>query len=391
MWHLPTPGTEIASLCLLVTTRCNLSCSYCCLRRRPPREMDWPTLRRAIDWAVDSGSPNLEIAFSGGEPLLALPSIRRAVAYGMRRRGRRFPFRYALLTNGTLLREKTIAFLAAHRFDVQLSHDGVPAAQSLRGAGSFRVLDHLLDRLRADHPYFFRRHLSVALTVVPGTVPFLADSVAYLFRKRIAEISITPALSGLRRWPPDRLPELKAQFDRIRAACRAQFRRGGRIPVRNLRGGRPAARRPTRARPMCGVAGRLAPAIDVDGGVYGCAMLVRPSLSGLRPWLSGELRRLCLGTILDPDLADRSDEFREKVRCSRFISSRAGKYSTYGRCASCPAAEECLICPVSIGLQPGNEDPDRIADFNCAFSRVVWAARRRLHREIRREAISGAQ
>ena len=30
----------------------------------------------------------------------------------------------------------------------------------------------------------------------------------------------------------------------------------------------------------------------------------------------------------------------------------------------------CGVCPVSIGHQPGNTDPDRIPDFLCAYNLV---------------------
>ena len=70
---------------------------------------------------------------------------------------------------------------------MQLSFDGVPAAQDLRGPGTFAVLDRLLDRLREDHPDFFSEKLSVALTLVPSTIPFLADSIEYFLRKGVQQ------------------------------------------------------------------------------------------------------------------------------------------------------------------------------------------------------------
>ena len=113
--------------------------------------MPWSALSTAIDVYAIAGRRRAFLSFLGGEPLLAFPLIARAV----RRMGRRFPERrprFAMTTNGLLLTERRIAFLERHRFEVQISCDGVPSAQELRSPGTFARLDRLLDRMRLAAP-----------------------------------------------------------------------------------------------------------------------------------------------------------------------------------------------------------------------------------------------
>ena len=97
-----------------------------------------------------------------------------------------------------MLREEQAAFLVEHDFEVQLSFDGVPSAQDIRGRGTFAVLDRLLDRLREEHPAFLSRKLTVAMTLLPATIPFLADSIEYFLGKDLREIAVSPALTHSR-------------------------------------------------------------------------------------------------------------------------------------------------------------------------------------------------
>ena len=345
--------------------------------------MEWETLRQAVDWGLRTERPELKLVFTGGEPLLAWPLIRRAVTYARACSGRTCPLKYVLLTNGLLLSEGKLGFLLDHRFEVQLSFDGVPAAQDLRAKDSFPFLDRLLDRLRRRHRAFYQRRLSVAVTVVPRTVCRMADSFAYFLCKGVSELAIAPTLASSTGWNPGRIAEIEAQYARIVQMSVEHFRKRGKIPLLDFRGGPTAARLPWLSRPMCGVMQGATPAVDVDGEVYGCGMLMGPSLSGKNPWLAKELRRLRIGNLRDPAFFDQLARFGDKARASRFLIRKEQKHSAYGRCRACPLFGACGVCPVSIGLQPGNRNPDRIPDFNCAFTQATWGARKRFLRESR--------
>ena len=109
-------------LVLSLTGTCNLACRYCYAAGQDPRTMTWETARRAIDLAA-AGGTSFILQFSGGEPLLALPLLRRIADYI---RTNRIRARMDLQTNGTLLTEETADFLRNARIGIGVSLDGRP-------------------------------------------------------------------------------------------------------------------------------------------------------------------------------------------------------------------------------------------------------------------------
>ena len=86
------------------------------------------------------------------------------------------------------------------------------------------------------------------------------------------------------------------------------------------------------------------------------------------------------GDLRDPDLSDRYTECLDRVRGAGVADCREDTYSSYGRCGECPYLGLCSVCPVSTVHIPGNQDPNRIADFPCAFSLTALGYRNRFLR-----------
>jgi pyruvate-formate lyase-activating enzyme len=110
---------------------CNLDCAYCFFlskERLYPRDrfrMSDEVLREWVRQTIEAHrSPEVDIAFQGGEPtLLGLDFFRRAVAYAREFGGNR-PLQFAIQTNGILLDDAWTTFLRTERFLVGLSIDG---------------------------------------------------------------------------------------------------------------------------------------------------------------------------------------------------------------------------------------------------------------------------
>jgi uncharacterized protein len=91
---------EIKLLILLVTDDCNLRCRYCYARGGEKKEyMSWETAGKAVDY-VAARSRSFKIQFSGGEPLLNFPLVKRVIEYVKMRWG---SATFQLQTNGTLI------------------------------------------------------------------------------------------------------------------------------------------------------------------------------------------------------------------------------------------------------------------------------------------------
>src|SRR6266545_2008177 len=107
---------DVEVLEVILTAGCNLRCTYCYQNDKKPRSMSWDTLRGALDLVLPSRSPDLQILFLGGEPLLEFPLIRQAVEYVRSACPPDKKVQYSMVTNGTLLREEQAEFLAEHQF-----------------------------------------------------------------------------------------------------------------------------------------------------------------------------------------------------------------------------------------------------------------------------------
>ena len=121
---------------------------------------------------------------------------------------------------------------------------------------------------------------------------------------------------------------------------------------------------------MCGVGRGDSPAVDVDGQVHGCVMFTESYQVFPTEFLKSRLEAMRMGHVQAADLADRFKAYPRAARKARIFDDKQDKYSSYGRCGECRFLSTCAVCPVSIGHQPGNEDPRRVPDFLCAYNLV---------------------
>lgn len=367
---------SIESVQAILTSRCNLRCVYCYQNARKSRRMPWKTLRAALDLILASKPREVEMVFTGGEPLLEFPAIRRAIRYAEQYRSPGKTVSYSISTNGILLTDEIIAFLEEHRVMTQISFDGA-AAQALRGAGTFSALDRTLDRIRKEHPRFYESSLRIAVTASPLSIHHLADSIAYLFGKEVEAISIMPSVTSNAAWEIDRIDELDSQFERMYSISLAHWRRTGRMPVeilRNVANGHPRA---SERRPMCGISEGSTIVVDADGEVHGCNLLVGSYQKFGSPWMRDRLNKLGMGRVDDAALGRRFAAFHAAVGRERIFIRKDKKYSAYGACRDCRWFDCCVMCPACITRIPGSSDPDRVSDFYCAFNQVALKYRSR--------------
>lgn len=126
-------NNNIASLVLVLTTRCNLSCRYCYLdAKNRGQDMGETTLNQALA-LIDHGSP-CHIQITGGEPTL-VPELIALVAEKSATMICR-P-KLAIQTNGTLLTPEMVSLFKKHKIQVGISLDGPPDVHDrLRGQPS---------------------------------------------------------------------------------------------------------------------------------------------------------------------------------------------------------------------------------------------------------------
>lgn len=366
----------LRSLDVIVTSDCNLRCRYCYQNARTSRSMTWATLRPALDLLLESRRPRVSLLFIGGEPLLEFPLICRAVRYVETRRRNDLVVKFSVVTNGMLLGPGEADFFSRHDFDIQLSFDGVADAQRLRGRSTRVTLNALVDRLRREQPALFARGLSIATVVTARTLPWLAESVDYFLAKGVPQVIINPALTHQPDWRPESISQLDEQCSRIYRSCLRHYRRTGLVPIRLVRRSRGAgAREPGTW--LCGTGRGESLTLDVDGELSGCVLFARSYQRFPATPLGRAMDTLQLGHVDTAGLSRRLSAYPGVLQAAEIFDGRKDKYSSYGRCATCACRRECSLCPVCIVHQPGNEDPNRIPDFVCAFNRVAGSYRRR--------------
>ena len=159
----------LGELILQVTQQCNLRCAYCAYsgnyynREHSNKRMSFEMAKTAIDFYLDHTDDvdNLAIAFYGGEPLLEFPLIQKCVEYAEMRTPDK-EITYYITTNGTLLTEKVIPFLAKHNFSITISLDGKKEEHDINrkfkdGRGSFDLIVRNLWLMREYDKEFFSK------------------------------------------------------------------------------------------------------------------------------------------------------------------------------------------------------------------------------------------
>ena len=152
----PKKRIPLTTLVMNVTSKCNLSCTYCyeygedkiVEASRKPRFMNEETARQSVDFmfAEAGDSPMVHLTFFGGETLLNFKVLRSALAYATARAeslGKTVDA--SLTTNATLLREEIIDWIVEHDVGVTVSMDGGKEQQDRfrvfnNGMGSYDVV-----------------------------------------------------------------------------------------------------------------------------------------------------------------------------------------------------------------------------------------------------------
>ncbi len=121
----------VKSICLNVAHDCNLACAYCFASQGDfggkPCLMSLETGRKAVDFLIQNSGTRklLEMDFFGGEPLMAMDTVKEVVRYGHEQAAKHGKFfKFSLTTNGVLLDEETRNYIVDNKISLVLSLDG---------------------------------------------------------------------------------------------------------------------------------------------------------------------------------------------------------------------------------------------------------------------------
>ena len=138
--------TPITNIVFDITLDCNFQCRYPCFVYKEPKRATKEVCSQLINFLLSVAPPGqpVSIGFFGGEPLLEWDLMAWTMEEGLKRAamtGREIGF--SVTTNGSLLTEDRIKFLASHKCGVLFSIDGPPEVNDLSrvyadGRGTFK-------------------------------------------------------------------------------------------------------------------------------------------------------------------------------------------------------------------------------------------------------------
>ncbi len=195
----------ISMLSLQITQQCNLRCKYCIYsedknlsqRSHSSNVMTIDVAKKAIlfyrQHSIDVGKP--VICFYGGEPLLAFPTIVKAVEYAEDVfEGR--DISYNITTNGTLLSDEIIDFLLDHDFKITFSLDGPKAVHDRNrvfqnGSGSYdQVISNIL-KIHSKAPEAMEK-MNISMVIQPDQD--YRELISIFNEPALKDISVIPAV-----------------------------------------------------------------------------------------------------------------------------------------------------------------------------------------------------
>ena len=161
---------NMGNVILQVTQNCNLRCEYCVYsgsyinRVHTNKRMSFETAVKTIDFlAAHSLNCNeVSIGFYGGEPLLEIELIKKAVSYAKEVFGEK-KVNFNMTTNATLLNMDIADFLVQNDFNITISLDGPRNIHNKNrifansNKGTFDLIMENIALIREKYPFFDKK------------------------------------------------------------------------------------------------------------------------------------------------------------------------------------------------------------------------------------------
>jgi uncharacterized protein len=345
---------------LFLTEACNHRCDYCFVKDKNQfRHMTPEVACQAVDFMVAASKDvkQVRFLFFGGEPLLCFEVMQAMVDYARRQEeATAKEFGFDMTTNGTLLTEERMRWLAQKGIKYLLSLDGTKEVHDrhrkmLGGGSSFDRVMELLPQMKRYQPW-----QGVRMTVHPDEAEHLSASVAELFRRGINQFIIGPA-TGL-EWPPERLAVYEEQMKRVADFYREAQARKWPFRMTLFEQDMDCPSGKYKGVWGCG-AGRGRVCISVTGELYGCAKIL--GVDALRETHKiGDIWRGVYGLRTRCDLLNVHPSVRPQ-------------------CVACEHADDCTGgCPATHYEATGSVF--KPSPLDCAFVPIFKRIKAYLHR-----------
>lgn len=211
------------SACLNLTDNCNLACRYCFVVQQP-HYMTLDIAKDGVKWLIKNlewnkahnlvnDNKKIEITYFGGEPTLMWDEIIVPLTrWGMENYPKQINF--GITTNGTLLNEERVKFLAAYDIIPLLSIDGAPETQNYNRPCRNSNLSSA-DLQYKNIPYILKYFPNTTFrsTIDQHTVSHTFEN--YIFAQYMGFKNIYMMPNCREKWSNENLKILEEEFKRI--------------------------------------------------------------------------------------------------------------------------------------------------------------------------------
>ena len=269
---------SVSNLNFWLTEQCPFQCVYCYEKgRNMVRSATWEIVKGVIDWLVQpnvsTGSTH-HINFFGGEPLLKIDLIEKALLYSFtiqRKHGRKINF--GVTTNGYLFTDEILDLFKTFNCSILLSLDGdIETQGKYRGAGSeesrMRMAETVFSNARKIAEMF--PNTTVRMTVVPESIKDIRRNIEFILGLGFKHISphfvndgYTPLSTS------DVAVYQKVMEEEVFPFLVDYFWKTGEVPIATI--SKLFTRKEMHS--PCG-AGKGFLGVSVDGGIYPCHRFV---------------------------------------------------------------------------------------------------------------------
>ncbi len=217
---------------LNLTHNCNLRCSYCYGGPTNHSDMSENIARQSVDFAFSITPPGetLEFSFFGGEPLLCPELLRETTtSIANKKTERNVPVRLSITSNGTLLDNSAIDFLAKNEIDLCVSVDGPESVHNLNrvypgNRGSHKAVMNGLG--------LALRQLSlvqVNAVYSPETLEQMSETLSFFLSENIPVVHFNPNITTT--WSSDDIKKIPQAYDTLADTYLGAFRNNTPIAV----------------------------------------------------------------------------------------------------------------------------------------------------------------
>lgn len=379
---------NLPAVVLIVTEDCNFRCKYCYQAKRK-HYMTWHTAKQTLDFFLPRLKKDYGLTFTGGEPLLALDLLKKAVSYleSKNREQAKSPT-YAVVTNGSLIDDSSLDFFNRYGFTIALSFDGY-GQNSARKKNSFNKTAAVIKKaLQLENIT-----LNVNSTFSTATVANICRSMEFIMELGVKQVSLSLDLAG--RWNRPSLEKLAAEIANLEALCLEYYKKNGTIPVTLFR------ERSNEGGIWRCAAGINQLTVTPGGHIWGCPCFfeyfkerVAPAARDVTNRYSSQKKPSQENKFLAHNNLEESDKYyfgrledfakNYKKTYRRILANYSpfrmdNYYTANSRCFLCPLVEKCGVCPVL--RAESRRSLLYVQPYICAIKKILINARDRFQAE----------